>query len=374
MDNLASEPRPLRVGDLSPMILAAGRATRLRPLTQRRAKAVVPFLNRPVLDYTLDWLRRNGFTQVTINLHHAGASIVSRYRQRAFQMEVEYSREPVLLGTAGGPRAALGSLGAHVLLVNGDIVTTLSLGGLVAHHGASGALATLALARGTAGSGYPQCLAADDGRLLAFPGDEPPEPAPVRGVFTGVHIVERQVLEQVPPGAVCGIVDPVYRQLMAAGLPLHAVGVPGTWYEVSDPGRYIDHQLASLVRGDLPLALVGCRRFVASGYVGEHVHLENVRPVAPFLLGAGVRVKHGSYLQAVVAGMRTRIESGSRLRQVVTWEGACIGAGCDLRRVIVMDHVRVAPGTQAEGVVFTPQGPIRFESEEYAGLETAQAG
>lgn len=374
MDSAASEPTSLRVRDLSPMILAAGRAMRLRPLTQRRAKAVVPFLNRPLLDYTLDWLRRHGFAQVTINLHHAGASIVSRYRQRAFQMQVRYSREPVLLGTAGGPRAALGSLGAHVLLVNGDVVTTLNLGGLVAHHGASEALATLALTRGPAGSGYPQCLAADDGRLLAFPGDDPPEPAPVSGVFTGVHIVERAVLENVPERAVCGIVDPVYRELLAAGLPVHAVSVPGTWYEVGDPGRYIEHQLASLLRGDLPLALVGSRRFVASGYLGTHTHLENVRLVSPFLLGSGVRVKHGSYLEGVVAGVRTRFESGSRLQQVVTWEGACIGPGCDLRRVIVMDHVRVPARTQAEGVVFTPGGPMRFESGESAGSEAAQAG
>lgn len=353
------------------MILAAGRATRLRPLTDRIAKAVVPFLNRPLLDFTLDWLRRHGFERVVINLHHAGSSIVDTYGDLAFGMGITYRREPVLLGTAGGPKAALEGLGSRALLINGDVITLLNLASLRGHHHDSGALATLALSSGPAARDYPPCSAAADGRLLGFPGDVSAEPAAVRGVFSGVHLIERAVLDSIPAGVVCGMVDAVYRPILAAGLPLHAIAVPGCWYEIGDAAHYIDNQLAALQCGDLPLALLRSRRMKPAGYLSAHTHLENVEPTPPFLLGAGVRVKHGCYLEGVVAGDRTRFEPGSRLRQVITWPGAWIGPGCDLRRVIVMNDVRVPAGTCAEGTVLTPNGPVCFEPSPEVGADTS---
>lgn len=353
------------------MILAAGRATRLRPLTDRVAKAVVPFLNRPLLDFTLDWLRRYGFDRVLINLHHAGNSIVDTYGELAFGMRITYCREPVLLGTAGGPRAALEGLGSRALLINGDVITLLNLASLRRHHHDSGALATLALGSGPAARGYPVCSAAADGRLLGFPDDVSAEQAAVRGVFAGVHMIERAVLDSIPEGVVCGMVDTVYRPILAAGLPLHAIAVPGCWYEVGDPAHYIDNQLAALQCGDLPLALLGSRRMKPAGYLSAHTHLENVELAPPFLMGAGVRVKHGCYVEGVVAGDRSRFEPGSRLRQVITWPGAWIGPGCDLRRVIVMNDVRVPAGTCAEGAVLTHDGPVLFAPCPEAGADTS---
>ena len=77
------------------MILAAGHGTRLAPLTNTRAKAVVPFLNRPLLDYSLEWLRRCGFLEVVVNLHHLPETVSRLYRDDAasFGLEVHFSIE-----------------------------------------------------------------------------------------------------------------------------------------------------------------------------------------------------------------------------------------------------------------------------------------
>ncbi len=338
---------------ITPMILAAGHATRLRPLTDRRAKAVVPFLNRPLLDYTLAWLRRHGFTRVVINLHHAAASIRDTYGTRAFGLALEYSEEPVLLGTAGGPRRALERLDEWALLVNGDVVARFGLGRLraAAQEGSYGAV--LALYGGAAARGYPLCRG-DGGRLVGFPGDG--VEGTVAGVFTGVHLVRRELLETVPAGVFCGIVDPLYRACLREGVPLAAVPVGGLWYEAGDPDRYIDHQLDCLAGERLAFALRGKRRVMEGGWADPHAHLENVRPEPPFLLGAGVRIKHGARVRASVLGDRARVGPGAVVCESILWHGAIVGPECRLRRVVVMDGVRVPGGTVASGVVFTPEG------------------
>ena len=352
--------------NVTPMILAAGHATRLRPLSSRRAKAVVPFLNRPLLDHTLSWLARSGFRRVVINLHHAGDTVVRAYGRKAFGMRIEYSPEPVLLGTAGGPRRALDLLDETVLLVNGDVVALMSLGPLLQHHRESGALATLALYGGEAGEAYPQVTASASGRLLAFPGDEVPagESAAVKGVFTGLHLVEKAVLAQVPQDVPAGIVDPVYRGLLASGNLLRAINLPGVWYEVGDPVRYIDCQLRALEIGDVPLSLDPRGRRHVAGYASEHAQLQSARPRPPYLIGAGVRLRHGSRLEGVVLGDRTRVEAGCRLRRVVTWKDSWIARGADLHEVVVMQGVRVPAGTVASQVAFTAGGPVAFGSDE----------
>jgi NDP-sugar pyrophosphorylase family protein len=346
------------------MVLAAGLATRLRPLTSHRAKGTVPFLNRPLLDYTFDWLSRCGFDRVVVNLHHAGDSLVSLYGSHAYGLEIRYSDEPVLLGTAGGPRAALEHLGERALLINGDVVSTLSIGRLLEHHAARRPMATLALHTGSAAEAYPHVTAAASGRLLGFPGDTvDSDDVAVSGVFSGVHVVERGAIEELPAGRALGIVDPVYRQLMEAGLAVDAIALPGAWYEVGTPELYIEQQLRALRHESLALAFSGYRRDGAGAYASPHAHVENARPRAPYLLAAGCRVKQGAWVEAAVLGEGSQVAAGGLVRRVVLWDGAAVGSGARLEDSIVMKGVSVPPGTVANRTIFTPDGPVSFGAD-----------
>ena len=371
------------------MVLAAGYALRLRPLTSGRAKAVVPFLNRPILDYTLDWLSRSGHRRVVINLHHAAESIRFHYGRSVFGVDLEYSVEQRLLGTAGGPRAAINLLEERFLLVNGDVAFGMALGALRRHHEESGACSTLGLHRGPEAASYPQIKTAADGQILCFP----PRPGDAeegkskerphvedsntieqvaRGCFAGLHLIERSVFDVVPRGVPCDIIRPVYRELLAEGLRIDAIPLVGAWYEVGDPSRYIDGQLCCLARGDLPLAVDGYVRHQRSGYATHQTRLDNAALEPPYLLGPGVRVKGGSWLSGVVAARGSHVETGSELSNSVLWENARIGAGSSLHRVIVLEGVHVPSGTEAEGIVFTADGPVAIGGD--VGVQSGWAG
>ena len=107
------------------MILAAGRGERLRPLTDRIPKPLLPIAGEALIVHQIRWLRRAGITDIVVNLHHLGAQIEERVGGgRDLGVNVRYSREAALLDTGGGVKAALPMLGtAPFLLLNGDIWT-----------------------------------------------------------------------------------------------------------------------------------------------------------------------------------------------------------------------------------------------------------
>lgn len=114
------------------MILAAGRGERLRPLTDRIPKPLVPVAGRPLLTHQLSWLAAAGFRDVVINLHHLAAQIETAVGDGAeYGMRIRYSREATLLETGGGIVQALPLLGDEpFLILNGDIYTDLQFADL----------------------------------------------------------------------------------------------------------------------------------------------------------------------------------------------------------------------------------------------------
>ena len=110
------------------MILAAGRGERLRPLTERVPKPMLPIGGEPLIVHQIRWLHRAGIRDVVINLHHLGEQIEDALGRGAdLGVRIRYSPEPDLLDTGGGIKKALPLLlpGPFVIL-NGDIWTDYS--------------------------------------------------------------------------------------------------------------------------------------------------------------------------------------------------------------------------------------------------------
>ena len=133
------------------LVMTAGLGTRLRPLTEQRAKAAVPVNGVPLARRVIGWLAEHGIRDLVLNLHHQPASITAQVGDGAdLGVRVRYSWEqPVVLGSGGGPRHALSLLvddeRSTCLLVNGDTLTNLNPNALLDDHFASGAVVNMAL-------------------------------------------------------------------------------------------------------------------------------------------------------------------------------------------------------------------------------------
>src|SRR5215510_5144522 len=130
------------------MILAAGFGTRLWPLTVGRTKPALPFLNRPLIAYTIEYLKRHGVEDLIINLHHEPDSVREQIGDGSrYGVRIHYSvEEPEILGTSGALDRVRDQLDQETFLViNGKIITDIDLNEAIVTHRNRRAIATLVL-------------------------------------------------------------------------------------------------------------------------------------------------------------------------------------------------------------------------------------
>ncbi|EQD78450.1 Nucleotidyl transferase domain protein, partial [mine drainage metagenome] len=130
------------------MVMAGGEGSRLRPLTSRRPKPLVPVVGRPCLEHVLRLLRRHGITDVVITLQYLGASIRNYFGDgQELGMHLEYAVEDRPLGTAGSVKNAAHLLDGTFLVISGDALTDIDLSQTLAFHREHKSRATIVLSR-----------------------------------------------------------------------------------------------------------------------------------------------------------------------------------------------------------------------------------
>lgn len=197
------------------LVLTAGLGTRLQPLTSVRAKPAVPVGGVPLVRRIISSLVDQGVTDVVLNLHHLPETLTAIVGDGSdIGARVRYSWEqPIVLGSAGGPRQALAIVGDDpFFLVNGDTLTDVPLAAVAAEHARTGALVTLALVPNTEHLRYGGVRVAADGTVTGFV----PRGSAAAGSFhvVGVQVVSAEAFAALVPGAVASSIGGVYNTLL----------------------------------------------------------------------------------------------------------------------------------------------------------------
>ncbi len=208
------------------LILAAGKGARLGALTEALPKPMIPVGDRPLLAHIVARLRAAGVTQIAMNLHHAPAAITGYFGTgKEWGVELTYSLEEQLLGTAGAAKRLQSFLDEPFVLVYGDVYTNLALERLMDFHrnvcfNGKPPVMTLALYHVPNPS---QCGLVDvdaQGRVQRFVEKPPPEEVFTDLANAGISIVEPVVLDTIPSETVYDFGHDVIPNLLAAGLPI----------------------------------------------------------------------------------------------------------------------------------------------------------
>lgn len=220
------------------MVLAAGRGTRLAPITHTTPKPLVSVGGRPLLDHVLEFLRAGGIEEVVVNLHHLGHRIRDHVGDgRRLGLRVHYSVEDPILDTGGGIKRAEPLLaGEPFVVANGDSLLEISLRDLVAFHEARGGVATLALRPDPAAVQYGVVELDDDDRVRRIVGLPPGAPPGTRALmFPGLHVLDPAVFAYMDAGAAFSITRVTYPRLLAAGLPIYGWETAARWITIDTP-------------------------------------------------------------------------------------------------------------------------------------------
>ena len=309
-------------------MLAAGLGLRLRPLTLVRAKPVLPVLNRPLLHWTLELLRRHGVTDVVINLHHLPRTVRKAVGDgRIFGLRVSYSFEKKILGTAGGPRKVRRFFGDEpFFLVNGDVLFDFDLTEIMRRHVASRARATLALKAYRKVEAYGGIVTGPGGFVRSLAG----LPAPARGrplLFTGVHVLDPDLLDRLPAGPSDSVRD-LYAPLVAEGQRLQGVRVSGAWYDFGSPSLYLASQLS--------MTSSGFRGAGAARLVHPEARIHPRARVTRSVVGPGAVVGEGAVVSGSVLWEGVEVARGARVLGSILAEGARIGEGESVEKAVAL--------------------------------------
>jgi mannose-1-phosphate guanylyltransferase len=281
------------------LVLTAGLATRLRPLSLVRAKAAMPIAGDPIVCRILRQLREADITDAVLNLHHLPHTISSAVGDGSdLGMRVRYSWEMPVLGSAGGPRQALGILGrSPFLIANGDTLASIDLARLITAHRNSDALVTMAVVPRTAPERYGGIRVDDEGAFVGIT---------KRGVeddsfhFVGIQVAEAEAFADVPAGQPAESTGDVYLRLARAQRgAVRAHICEGEFFDVGTPGDYVRTALTFAAREQR----------------------SNVTPTA-------------------------RVDPGAEVRDSILWDNVIVEPGARLDRCVVADDVVVPAGSE----------------------------
>jgi NDP-sugar pyrophosphorylase family protein len=285
------------------MILAAGFGTRLRPLTETKPKALIPVANKPILARNIEYLISHGITEIIVNAHHHYTQLVDYLKDGAsFGLNIKVKVEPEILGTGGGIKNTEGFWDKEpFIVINSDILTDINLVAVYQVHQTSGALATLVLHDCEP---FNQIQIDERWSITDIAKGNMTD----RLAFTGIHVINPDVLSHIPRGAFSDIIE-CYRELIRLGKPVRACLVKGHyWRDIGSIQSYLEanRELAgnSFVIGP------GCSvdssvKLTDWGVIGQNSHLGKNVEVQRSVLWEGVTIKEGiKVMDAVVTSGR----------------------------------------------------------------------
>ncbi len=307
------------------MILAAGLGTRLHPLTEFRAKAAVPFLNRALIHYAWELLAGAGLQEIMINSHHLPHSIEDAVQDMSTggpeTPPILFSHEAEMLGTAGAIGKVRDFLAGDTFVVcSGKIYFEQELDQAIGFHQETESLVTLVLVPYSDEYSYNPVLLDEQHNITGFGPITNGTPPDQHHVFTGVHILDPKIFDFIPEGPSDTVQD-IYPRLIEEGYRVQGFVSRAYWCECSTPQRYLMRSLEVLQRRGLDNLIEG-----------------EASPLC----------------QGVVAPRSVQIDGTSVVKDSVLWDDVKVGPNSSLSGVIVTDGVTLGPETHLENAIVTP--------------------
>ncbi|MHB1467652.1 MAG: nucleotidyltransferase family protein [Solirubrobacteraceae bacterium] len=325
------------------VILVGGEGTRLRPLTSTVPKPVVPLVDRPFIAYMLEWLRAHGVDDVIMSCGFLATSVRNVLGDgSAYGVRLRFVEEPDPRGTAGALKFAESMLDEQFLMLNGDVLTDIDLGAQIAQHNDSGAKATLALVPVEDPTAYGLVHLLANNAVRDFVEKPSHDQIDTNLISAGAYVLQREILDLVPPDRKVSIEREVWPQLVGNGLYGHPSS--SYWLDIGTPERYLKATF-DIIEGHVETAVRGR---LGDEYIalGRDVQVDG-RVVPPAVLERGVKIGAGAHAGSLaVLGQGVSVGNGAVIERSVVLGGTQIGQGCVLRDCIVAAGCEIGPHTQ----------------------------
>lgn len=340
------------------MVLAAGKGTRVQPLTYDIPKPMIPLVRKPVLESIIELLRSHEVDQIVINTSHLAPTLEAYFRDgAAWGVEIAYSFEGHIetgqiraeaLGSAGGMKRIQefsGFFDDTFVVLCGDALIDLDITAAVALHKKKRALATIVMKDVPKEEVYKYGVVqtTQDGRILHFQEKPDPQEAVSTTINTGIYIFEPEIFDHIPAGETYDIGGQLFPDLVRKQLPFYGVTLPFQWLDIGSitdfwhatrtilsggfagyqlPGRDMGHGLRAGINLRMNRNKVSIKGPVYIGgscEIGDDAVIEG-----PTVIGSGSIVEPGALIRECLIDDYTKITSVARLEGLMVSHGHCI--------------------------------------------------
>ena len=328
------------------MILAAGKGTRVQPITHIVPKPMIPILQKPVMEFLLELLKEHGFKEIMVNVSHLAEEIENYFRDgQRFGVEIAYSFEGRIedgeligdaLGSAGGLKKIQdfqNFFDETFVVLCGDALVDLDLTEAVKRHKQRGAIASLITKKVKKNqvSSYGVVVTDDDGRVKAFQEKPSLEDALSDSINTGIYLFEPEIFDHIPSGKKFDIGADLFPKLVENKLPFYALPMDFEWVDI---GRVPDYWSAirSVLQGKVRQVDIPGKEIKPGIYTGLNVaaNWDKVNIKGPVYIGGMSRIEDG----ATIIG------------PTMIGPSCCICEGATIDNSIIFDYSKIGKGVQ----------------------------
>jgi mannose-1-phosphate guanylyltransferase len=341
------------------MILAAGKGTRVRPLTYDLPKPMIPLLGKPVMAYLIEHLAKYGVTEIMVNVSYLHEKIEDYFGEGdQFGVQIGYSFEgytkddgevvPMPIGSAGGMKKIQefgGFFDQTTIVLCGDALIDLDLKSALFEHKRKGALASVVTREvpWDKVSSYGVVVFDADGRITQF--QEKPNEADAKSNFisTGIYIFEPEVIDLIPAGVPFDIGSELFPLLAERGLPFYAQRRPFNWLDIGTMSDYWE-VLQNVLMGEVAHMDMPGTQVEDGVWVGLNTNIDwtGTTIEGPVYIGSGSKIEAGVHIVGPTwIGLGSHICEGAEVVRSVLFEYTRVLADVTLHEMIVFKDYSV---------------------------------
>lgn len=323
------------------MILSAGVGSRLYPLTDKLPKPMLPLANKPALEYLVDLCANNGIKDIRMNLHYLPEAIDTYFHDgKKWGVNISYSLEKKLLGTAGAVKRSERFLDDTFVVLSGDGFTNINLAEMLTFHKSSGAKVTIAVKKVDDPSKFGVVVTENDGKILEFQEKPKKEEAKSDTVNLGIYIIEPEILSLIEKNVPYDFGYQLFPKILEMKIPFYAYQTEAYWTDIGDIQEYRNLNLdlvsnrisgSEITSGAERNLVLGegtrigsnlAKKINGPAIIGKNCKIdEDVTITGPVVIGDNVIIESGSVVSESVILSNTHIGRNVNLDKSVTSEG-----------------------------------------------------
>ncbi|MBE5817995.1 MAG: hypothetical protein E7312_02965 [Clostridiales bacterium] len=330
------------------IIMAGGQGTRLRPLTCTLPKPMLEIATRPVIEYTIELLKKHGIRDIGITLHYLPEVIRSHLGTgRDMEVSIEYFTETTPLGTAGSIKQAEEFLSDTFIVMSGDGLCDVDLTKAIQFHNANNADVTVVLTKTDTPLEYGAVITDENSRIVRL--DEKPTWSDVvtDKINTGIYIINRDVLNYVPKDTAFDFSSEFFPLLMSEQKRIFGYFSANYWCDIGNIYSYSKANsdvLNGKVQVNMPEGF-NCKGGIC---IGKNVNIhESAKLVAPCMISHNTTIGEGCVIGPdVIICEGSTISANTSIKSSVIYSNVYIDRLCELRGCVISSGCKLSQGVK----------------------------